>query len=152
MWRHRTPDADVTTAGNVTASVTVETPAVSAATAKPAKSGEAVTETSRPSRARTAPAAALGPELRKDLRESVKHAAKFLAEAPNDDTDWQQRAHAARALEILLARVPDLMTFDERTNPQTTEATARDAEIGGVFGAPPATVTVLDGGRVAAKA
>lgn len=107
---------------------------------------------STPARTRVALAEALGPDLRRDLRNGVKHAASFLAAPPNEDTDWQQRAHAARALEILLARVPDLMTFDERTSPQTTEATARDAEIGGVFGSAPASVTVLDGGRVAAKA
>ncbi len=116
------------------------------------KSKAAVAEAARVARARTALAEALGPDLRRDLRNGVKHAASFLAAAPDEDTDWQQRAHAARALEILLARVPDLMTFDERTNPATTDADTRATEIGGVFGQPAASVTVLDGGRVAAKA
>lgn len=70
---------------------------------------------------------AIGPELRRTLRGGVVRASRFIAgeiDATGAEvatgavasTDWQQVAHAARALDILLARVPDVMTFDEVTN------------------------------------
>ena len=120
---------------------------------KPAKSAASTAEADRVARARTALAEALGPELREQLRESVRHTVAFLAEPPSIGTDWQQRAHAARALDIMLARVPDIMIFDKATTPAAdATATSRKAEITAVFGAPAATVTVLEGGRAADKA
>ena len=120
---------------------------------KPAKSTASTAEADRVARARTALAEALGPELREQLRESVRHTVAFLAEPPTIGTDWQQRAHAARTVDILLARVPDIMIFDKATTPAAdASATSRKAEITAVFGTPAATVTVLEGGRAADKA
>lgn len=89
---------------------------------------------------------ALGPELRRDLRRGVSGIARFIAQAgervgvdgkpiANPDApvdsdgfpDWQQVAHAARALDILVARVPDLMTFDETTAAKQEADAASDA-------------------------
>lgn len=115
--------------------------------AKGEKSAAKAAEAERVARARIALAEALGPHLREQLRESVRHTAAFLAAEPNDDTDWQQRAAAARTIDILLARVPEIMTFDERTRDAAPDTTAQDAQIAAAFGAPAATVTVIDGGK-----
>lgn len=115
-----------------------------------ARRGEHVAEASTVAHARARSALpiveALGPELRRDLRRGVSGIARFIAQAGervgadgkpianpdapvdgDDFPDWQQVAHAARALDILVARVPDLMTFDETTAAKQEADAASDA-------------------------
>ena len=112
---------------------------------------------------------AIGPELRRDLRRGVSGIARFIASAgervspdgqiipkseDDEGPDWQQVAHAARALDILLARVPDVMTFDETTNGKanTSEADAIAARVRATIArrhatVEPAELIAFDGGK-----
>ena len=84
------------------------------------------------------PASQLGADIREDLRRCVRGLSRYLGDVgdastqeaaagraawsvehpdadPPEAPDMQQAAHAARALDIMIARVPDLMTFEAAT-------------------------------------
>lgn len=101
---------------------------------------------------------AIGPELRGYLRKGAVRLARFVAGEDkfiDPDTgkevlpDMQSVAHAARALDILLARTPDLMTFDAATTPpaSTEDRAARAASLAAAMGVQPALPLTVVGGR-----
>lgn len=83
---------------------------------KPAGPSKAPPQRQTPGLTRaTTPAAALSVDARSRLRLAVEQQLEFLSD-PTTIKDQKGRASAARALDQLLARCPDILTFDERTS------------------------------------
>ena len=103
-------------------------------------------------------ASALGSDVIEDLRHTVAGTTKYLRHqaelaASGEEVNMRNFADAARALDALLGRASDLLTFDDRTkgtNSSTSDVGARTKRLADALGVQPTApiLKVLRGNMV----